>query len=193
MRSILSSIHPTRYSPLAAQYRPFFSVPSLPSLPSFGSDNGKNHRVTKIFRHSAAEVFAVVEDIEKYSYFVPYCSKSVVTSRDDRTGRLLADLAVGVPPVTEKYTSRVSITPFEKIVAESHNTMILEHLLNVWTFSPGPTVGPDKRETCMVEFYISFKFRSPVYAALASTMFDTIAQQTLRAFEERCDQLYHVK
>ncbi|KNC76115.1 hypothetical protein SARC_11371, partial [Sphaeroforma arctica JP610] len=41
-----------------------------------------------------------------------------------------------------------------------------------------------------VEFYISFKFQSPVYAALASNTFNTIAGKTMNAFYHRCEEKY---
>ena len=53
------------------------------------------------------QMYLVVADVEKYNAFVPWCKKSSVVSR--KPGSFQCKLEIGFPPLTEKYTSLVTV------------------------------------------------------------------------------------
>lgn len=55
------------------------------------------------------DMYAVVSDVDDYKHFVPWCRDSVILIR--KPGHLKAKLAVGFPPVVEKYSSSVTLVP----------------------------------------------------------------------------------
>ena len=61
------------------------------------------------FRYSMEDMYAVVSDVDDYKHFVPWCRDSVVFAR--KPGHLRAKLAVGFPPLVEKYNSAVTLVP----------------------------------------------------------------------------------
>lgn len=59
-----------------------------------------------LYRYTMQQMFEVVSQVDHYQEFLPWCKKSVVTSRGPEF--LKADLMVGFPPVSESYTSFVT-------------------------------------------------------------------------------------
>ena len=61
------------------------------------------------FSYPMEDMYAVVSDVDDYKHFVPWCRDSVVYMR--KPGYLKAKLAVGFPPLIEKYSSAVTLVP----------------------------------------------------------------------------------
>lgn len=53
-----------------------------------------------IFRYSMDQMFEVVADVENYFKFVPFCKKSMVYNKKEKS--LSADLVIGFPPLNER-------------------------------------------------------------------------------------------
>ena len=86
--------------------------------------------------------------------------------------------------VRETFTSRVMLDrPNLKILVEYLNGPF-KRMQNRWTFQP---VGED---TCDVEFFIEYEFRSRTLAMLMGAMFDAAFRKFSAAFEKRADEVY---
>lgn len=65
-------------------------------------------------RHAAADMFALVADVEAYPKFVPLCEALKVRgrqSRPDGSSVLIADMTVSYKVFRETFTSRVTLDP----------------------------------------------------------------------------------
>jgi len=138
-------------------------------------------------RHSAANMFDLVADVEKYPRFVPLCAALKVKSRaamGDGIAVLVADMTVAYKMIRQTFTSRVTLDrPGLKIVVEYLNGPF-KRMQNRWTFHPEPD------NTCEVEFYIDYEFRSRALAMLMGAMFDTAFRKFAAAFATRADEVY---
>ena len=137
--------------------------------------------------HSAAEMFDLVADVERYPEFVPLCSSLAVRQRTpgpDGTEVVVCDMTVSFKLVRESFTSRVTLDrPNLKILVE-YLQGPFSNLENRWTFEPRP------EDCCEVGFYLSYEFKSRMLAMLMGTMFDTAFQRFAAAFEKRADIVY---
>jgi coenzyme Q-binding protein COQ10 len=137
-------------------------------------------------RHSAANMFDLVADVEKYPQFVPLCSSLKVKSRaamGDGIAVLVADMTVAYKMIRQTFASRVTLDrPGLKIVVEYLDGPFRK-MQNRWTFYP-VTGG------CDVEFFIDYEFRSRTLAMLMGAMFDTAFRKFAAAFEQRADDVY---
>lgn len=148
-------------------------------MPRFSS----KHRVL----HSAAQMFDLVADVERYPEFVPLCHALKIRQRTpgpDGTEVVIADMTVSFKLVREAFTSRVTLDrPNLKIMVE-YLRGPFSKLENRWTFEPKSDAA------CDVGFFLAYELKSRMLAMLMGSMFDTAFQRFAAAFEKRADAIY---
>jgi len=138
-------------------------------------------------RHSAANMFDLVADMEKYPAFVPLCSALKVRSRADKGEGVcvvIAEMTVAYKMIQQTFVTRDTLDrPNFKILVEYLDGPF-SRLQNRWTFHPAG------EKACEVEFFIDYEFRSRTLALLMGAMFDTAFRKFAAAFEQRADKVY---
>lgn len=134
-----------------------------------------------IVEHSAAEMYALVEDIEAYPVFLPWCTAAVVHER--RPGATKATLTVGAGRLRHSFTTHNDNRPGEAI-----DMRLVEgpfrRFAGRWRFAP---LAP---HACRIEFSLSYEFSSRAPGRLLAPLFDGIADSTVEAFVRRAAQVY---
>lgn len=131
------------------------------------------------------QMFEVVSDVENYYKFLPWCKKSVILKR--APGNLKADLIIGFPPINESYTSNVTLVKPNLVKAECVDGRLFHHMLTLWRFSPGLK---REQQSCVVDFQITFKFRSALHSHFSNLFFDQVARQMEGAFIKEVGKRY---
>lgn len=120
-------------------------------------------------------------DVERYPEFLPWCIESKVVGREGNV--FYADLIIGYKLFREKFGSKVSLDrPNHVHVQYLRGPM--KHLSNHWRFIPMPDGG------CMIDFYVDFEFKNPVFQKLMGVFFNEIVRRMVSAFEARATELY---
>jgi coenzyme Q-binding protein COQ10 len=137
--------------------------------------------------HAAADMFALVADVERYPEFVPLCESLRVRRRvqsGEGVETLIADMTVSYKLLRETFASKVVLDrPRFEIVVE-YLEGPFRHLENRWNFR---VLG--ERE-CEVTFFIAYEFRSRTLALLMGAVFDAAFRKFVEAFERRADVVY---
>jgi len=132
------------------------------------------------------KMYKIVSDVEQYHKFIPYCRKSVVTL--SHPSRLSANLVVGYQPFLNiSYTSHVTLIPPFLVTAECKDVKLFEHLKTVWKFQP---TKDNDREACLIDFAVSFAFKSSSHSTIAKLFLDSIVRQNVKAFVDRAETIY---
>jgi coenzyme Q-binding protein COQ10 len=148
-------------------------------MPQFST----THRV----RHSAAQMFDLVADVERYPDFVPLCRSLKVRKRipePEGVEILVADMMVAYKFIHETFTSRVTLDRPNLQILVEYLEGPFSRLENRWAFHP---IG---EQVCDVEFFISYEFKSRTLGVLMGAVFDAAFRRFAVAFERRADVVY---
>lgn len=137
-------------------------------------------------RHSAAQMFDLVADVERYPEFLPMCEALKVRERRERNGKtmLIADMTVGYKMIRETFTSQVLLKPEENAIDVSYVDGPFRYLDNKWRFEPREDGG------CDVVFFIDYEFKNRALGMLMGAMFDKAFHMFSQAFQKRADTIY---
>ncbi len=146
-------------------------------------------RTTRRVRHSAADMFDLVADVEAYPKFLPLCQGMRVRRRitnDKGQDVILAEMEVGYRAIRETFTSRVTLDRASLAILVEYVDGPFQSLENRWVFRDQDKGTP----ACNVEFFIDYEFRSRTLGLLMGSMFDTAFRKFSEAFEKRADYVY---
>ena len=137
--------------------------------------------------HAAADMVALVADVERYPEFVPLCRELKVL-RSVASGEgveiLTVEMTVAYKMIRETFTSRVTLDHPQLRILVEYLDGPFSHLDNRWLFHP---LGERSSE---IEFFISYQFRSRTLGLLMGAMFDAAFRRFAEAFERRADVVF---
>ena len=131
--------------------------------------------------HSAEKMYALVNDIESYPNFLPWCGGSRILSRTSE--EIVANLDVAKAGVKKNFTTR------NRLVENRRVEMALvdgpfQRLAGSWTFS---ALSAD---ACKVELDLEFEFSGKLMAIMLGPIFSEAANTMVGAFCKRADEIY---
>lgn len=134
---------------------------------------------------TAAQMYALVADVERYPEFLPMCTGLVVTSRETKPegDALTARMSVGYKSITESFVTRVTLKPEVPEVDVRYIDGPFKYLENRWLFQ-------DAGDGSIVDFHIRYEFKSPMLGVLVGAVFDKAFRKFTEAFEERARVVY---
>lgn len=138
-------------------------------------------------RHAATDMFALVADVDKYPQFVPLCASMKVKSRAEKgegVTVMVAEMTVAYKIIRETFTSRATLDSRNLRILVEYLNGPFKRMQNRWAFHQ---VGEN---SCDVEFFIDYEFRSRTLAMLMGAMFDAAFRRFASAFEQRADEVY---
>jgi ribosome-associated toxin RatA of RatAB toxin-antitoxin module len=134
-----------------------------------------------LVEHSAAEMYALVEHIEAYPEFLPWCREARVRERaPDRT---VATLAVGLKGLRYEFTTENANRPYESIELALREGPF-RHFAAHWRFA---ALGP---KAARIEFAMEYEFAGTVVSRALGPVFGAIADTMVDAFKRRADTIH---
>jgi ribosome-associated toxin RatA of RatAB toxin-antitoxin module len=131
--------------------------------------------------YTAPQMFALVEDIERYPEFVPWVSGAELIERGE--AEVVGRLEMRRGGVHEKFTTRNALVPPREITL----TLVdgpFKMLEGRWTFEPIADRGTK------VGLTIRFEFANPMLSLLLSRTFEKNCGELVNAFVARARAVY---
>jgi ribosome-associated toxin RatA of RatAB toxin-antitoxin module len=128
-------------------------------------------------------MFALINDIESYPQFLPWCTSAHVQSRTDR--EIIATIGVRRGVLNSKFTTRNELTADRRIgmrlVSGPFKTLDGE-----WTLTP---VDLPQQPGCRVDLLLRFSFANRLTAMVFEPLFEETAASLVDAFVTRARAL----
>jgi ribosome-associated toxin RatA of RatAB toxin-antitoxin module len=131
--------------------------------------------------YSAADMYALVNDVPRYPEFLPWCRSTRVLSRDQDEMQATIELAVGA--IHKSFTTLNRLQKNKMI-----EVRLLEgpfrHLEGYWRFEP---LGG---HSCKVMLDMDFEFSGRLLAVALGPIFSQIVNTLIDSFCKRAQQIY---
>ena len=135
-----------------------------------------------LVHYSAEEMYELVNAVDRYQEFLPWCRSSSILSSSDTEMVASIDMAKG--PLQRSFTTRNRLQPGRRIDIELENGPF-RYLRGYWMFEPLKTPG-----ACRISLQLEFEFDSAMMSVAARPVFTQIANSLVEAFTRRAEQVH---
>ena len=133
--------------------------------------------------YSCEEMYTLVNNVERYAEFLPYCSQSMVHHRDPN--EVQATLVISAAGMSKSFTTKNLLQP-NKMIEIRLIDGPFQHLEGFWRFDP--IEGKDTE--CEIHFDLEFEFASRLFSSFLNPMFTQLTDSIMDAFYKRAEAIY---
>ena len=137
-----------------------------------------------LIERSSAEMFNLVENIEDYPEFLPWCAKTEVDYRD--AVRTVATLHISYLSVRSHFTTENG-KQYPHVMSMRLVDGPFRRLEGQWNFRAL------SENACKIEFRLAYEFSSKIFEKVIGPVFGQIADTFVDAFVRRADVVYGEK
>ncbi len=131
--------------------------------------------------YSAEQMFALVDRVEDYPKFLPWCGGVDVREREGN--KLIATIAIRYRGITQSFTTENTNVP-----PTAMKMKLLEgpfkHLDGNWTFKPL------RADACKIEFDLHYEFSNRILEQIIGPVFSMIANSFVDSFCKQAEAVY---
>jgi ribosome-associated toxin RatA of RatAB toxin-antitoxin module len=136
---------------------------------------------TVLIEYSAGQMYQLVDRVEEYPLFLPWCGGTELIHRDD--ARTVARLHISYHGIKADFsTENEKEPPHLMLIRLRHGPF--EHLDGRWNFKP---LG---EAACKIEFHLRYEFSSRLLEKALGPVFHHIASTFVDSFVRRAGQVY---
>lgn len=136
---------------------------------------------TVLVGHSAARMYQLVDAVERYPEFLPWCGGTDLIKRDEAS--TIATLHIDYHGLKQKFTTENHKT-YPTLMDIKLIDGPFRHLEGIWRFIE---LADD---ACKIEFRLNYEFSNTFLEKLISPVFSHIASTFVDAFVARAEQIY---
>lgn len=136
---------------------------------------------TVLVTHSAAKMYELVDAVERYPEFLPWCGGIDLIERNETV--TVATLHIAYHGIKQNFTTE-NHKVYPSLMDIKLRDGPFRHLEGVWRFI---ALSDD---ACKIEFRLNYEFSNGFLEKLIAPVFSHIANTFVDAFVERADKVY---
>jgi len=131
--------------------------------------------------YDASDMFNIVDDIDSYPDFLPWCGAASVESRSD--DEVQASILISHSGINKSFTTRNRLQKYKMIEMQLVNGPF-KHLHGYWQFKKLGENG------CKITLDLEYEFSNKLVGLAIGPVFGQIASSLVEAFCKRADELH---
>jgi ribosome-associated toxin RatA of RatAB toxin-antitoxin module len=135
---------------------------------------------TVLVSHSAEQMFGLVDAVERYPEFLPWCGGTDVKKRDEQS--TIATLHIDYHHIKQQFTTE-NTKQFPMLMDIRLVDGPFRSMEGLWRFTPL------SEDACKIEFRLNYEFSSHLLEKLIAPVFSHIANTFVDAFVERAEKV----
>ena len=130
--------------------------------------------------YSCEKMYGLVNNVEHYAEFLPYCSESIVHHRNE--DEVQATLVIAAAGMHKSFTTR-NLLQTNKMIEIRLVDGPFSHLQGFWRFD-------EVDDGCLITLDLEFAFAGRMFSMLLGPVFEQVADKMVDSFCERAEALY---
>lgn len=130
--------------------------------------------------YSCEQMYRLVNEVEHYAEFLPYCTESKVHHRD--VDEVQATLIIGAAGMSKSFTTRNRLQE-NKMIEIRLVDGPFSHLEGFWRFD-------EVDSGCKISFDLEFEFAGKIFSMILGPVFDQVTDKMVDAFCDRAEDVY---
>lgn len=135
---------------------------------------------SRIVPYTCEQMFQLVNDVESYDQYLPYCSKSTEHYRDG--DEVQATLEISAAGMSKSFTTCNRLQK-NKMIEIRLVDGPFRHLEGFWRFE-------NVEEGCKISFDLEFEFAGKMLSLFLGPVFEQVTNKMVDAFCERAESVY---
>lgn len=134
--------------------------------------------------YTNAEMFELVDDVESYPHFLPWCKSATIWTRDGDEVKATVELAKGA---IQKSFTTLNRNQKNKMIQMRLVEGPFHHLEGFWRFD---SIGDVNDRACKVSLDLEYEFSNTILAMTVGPVFNQVANKLVDAFSQRAEVVY---
>ncbi len=130
---------------------------------------------------SCEQMFQLVNNVDDYRYFLPYCSGSETLHRSE--DEVIASLTIAAAGFSKSFTTR-NLLQQNKMIEIRLVEGPFQQLEGFWRFDKTDDNG------CKISFDLSFEMSGRLLSMMLGPVFEQVTQKMIDSFCDRAKELY---
>ena len=130
---------------------------------------------------TSGQMFALVNDVESYPEFLPWCSAAGIEGTGEN--HLVATITLSLGKIQQSVTTRNTLQPGKRIDMELVRGP-LRHMRGAWRFDDVDS------SNCRVSLDLNFEFNNRILKLALDKAFGHLSYASVDAFRNRARQVY---